>query len=414
MGYCVSAWGRVDFFFCETALVGLTESRVHIAVERRERGAEALVYWLEAPERILSTLVVWRICFLVAASIESVHFVTIVAPLTPIVATVAALGVLALVISHLIPRAIAKRFSLPWARYSMWFIRVLTWLSAPVVWPLLQAGRTIGGLTGFVGGAFWTPGELDRVSSAARADALGKPNEQLILSMLEFSDTVIREIMMPRTEMVDLAVDASPEEICSVVKDEGHARIPVYEDTVDNIIGILHVKDLIAEPSLGSNNFDLRKHIRRTFYVPEVMKISELLREFQKRKTHMAIVVDEYGGTAGLVTLEDILEEIVGDIQDEHDVDEKQFRVLADGKILADGRVSLWDLESVLGVDFPEEGDYETLAGFLVAQAGYLPRAGSMLNWGELDFTVKEADERRIATVEIARRAVRFDPQVVS
>jgi putative hemolysin len=178
----------------------------------------------------------------------------------------------------------------------------------------------------------------------------------------------------------------------------------VYVDTVDTIVGLLYVKDLSA-PGVG-DVLDLRLMARPTFYVPEVMKISELLREFQRRKTHMAIVVDEYGGTAGLVTLEDIIEEIVGEIQDEYDVEEKQFRVIGENKLLADGRISIWELEEPLGVEFPEEGGYESLAGFVTARAGYLPTPGTVVRWKNLMFTVKEANEKRIGTVEIEVQAV--------
>jgi len=213
---------------------------------------------------------------------------------------------------------------------------------------------------------------------------------------------------VPRTEMIAVAVIASADEVRHTLHEGGHSRIPVYETTLDHIVGILYVKDVSARLSGGVEpaDFDLLKLVRPTFYVPEVMKISDVLREFQRRKTHMAIVVDEYGGTAGLVTLEDIIEEIVGEIHDEYDVEEKQFRVLPDNKIIADGRVSLWDLEEALGVEFPEDGTYETLAGFITARVGYLPEPGTVVSWNNLRFTVKEADDRRVGMVEIERRKV--------
>jgi CBS domain containing-hemolysin-like protein len=144
--------------------------------------------------------------------------------------------------------------------------------------------------------------------------------------------------------------------------------------------------------------------VRKPFFVPEVMKVSRLLTEMQRRKTHLAVVVDEFGGTSGIVTLEDVVEEIVGEIHDESDVEEKHVKVLADGVFLADAQVSLRDLEDHLGVDFPEGGDYETLGGFLTATAGRVPPTGSLVVWGGLTFTVKAADDRRVQKVEIARK----------
>src|SRR5712672_4079603 len=175
---------------------------------------------------------------------------------------------------------------------------------------------------------------------------------------------------------------------------------------MDEVRGILYVKLMLADLRKGLDpaHFQIAKYVKRPFFVPEVMKVSRLLTEMQRRKTHLAIVVDEFGGTSGIVTLEDVVEEIVGEIHDESDVEEKKLRVQSDGVILADGAVSLRELEEHLGVDFPEEGDYETLGGFLTATAGRVPPSGSLVVWGGLTFTVKQADDRRVLKVEIARK----------
>jgi len=180
----------------------------------------------------------------------------------------------------------------------------------------------------------------------------------------------------------------------------------VYEETIDHIIGVLHVKDLFAAELARQQHdtpFELIKLLRPCFYVPEMMQISLLLQEFQRRKTHLAIVVDEYGGTAGVVALEDIIEEIVGEIQDEYDVEAKQFRVLSEGRVVADARVNLWDLGQALGVSFPSDGEYETLAGFLMAITGHLPQRGAQVAYENLRFTIKDGNERRIGMVDIER-----------
>src|SRR5712672_4840705 len=175
---------------------------------------------------------------------------------------------------------------------------------------------------------------------------------------------------------------------------------------MDEVRGILYVKLMLADLRKGiePSQFQLTNYLRKPFFVPEVMKVSRLLTEMQRRKTHLAIVVDEFGGTSGIVTLEDVVEEIVGEIHDESDVEEKKIKVLADGVVLADGSVPLRELEEHLGVDFPEGGDYETLGGFLTATAGRVPPPGSLVVWGGLTFTVKQADDRRVLKVEIARK----------
>ena len=203
----------------------------------------------------------------------------------------------------------------------------------------------------------------------------------------------------------------------------------MYHETIDNVIGILHVKDFFrASVRLSENgseggtvvsdwrdtSINMKDLLRPAFYVPESMQISELLREFQRRKTHLAVVVDEYGGTAGVVTLEDILEEIVGEIQDEYDIEERQYRLLPNNKILADGRVPLDDLQEVLHTELPEDTGFETLAGFLLSLAGYLPEVGSIIEWKDLKFTIKEANEKRIAMVEVEQIGERSDSLALS
>ncbi|RYF09316.1 MAG: HlyC/CorC family transporter [Deltaproteobacteria bacterium] len=394
----------------ETALVGLPSARVHAAIDARRAGARLLGTWLRRPGLILGTLHLLRSGLTVGLGV--VLYLTLQRLELRLASRVAwgTLLVLAISATHLAMRAAAKRAPLELATRGMWLILLLTGLLLPVSWPLALLGRALARLFGVPVAAvspFWTADELSQLTQEAQAASLGARGEDLLLSMIEFSDTVIREIMVPRTEMVTIARGASRDEVQQLVLDAGHSRIPVYDDTIDNIIGVLHIKDLFVaqlqrDGGQKSPDFALAHMLRPTFYVPEVMKISELLRDFQRRKTHLAIVVDEYGGTAGVVTLEDILEEIVGEIQDEYDVDEKQFRQVGD-KIIADGRVSIWDLEEALQVSFPDDADYETLAGFLMSRTGMLPEAGTVITWNALRFVVKEANPKRVGTVEIER-----------
>lgn len=391
----------------ETALLGVPEARVRAALERGQWGAGWLAYWVRRPGLILTTLNLLRTTLLVVGAMVLAVSAYGYPLDAAFVGQAAGAGLVAFFAGHLVPQALAKRFAGSWALYSMWWVRGATTVLYPIAQPLAGLARRLGRGAGFElsGGAFWTPWELEKVSSEARAEAFGRPSEDMISSILEFADTVIREIMVPRTEMVAIPEGSDPDSVWNTVNTARHSRMPVYAETMDNVVGILHVKDLVRSSRQGQE-FDLRRVVRRTFYVPEVMKISELLREFQRRKTHMAIVVDEYGGTAGLVTLEDIIEEIVGEIHDEHDIDEKQFRRLADNRVIADGRVNLWDLAEALGATFPEDPGYETLGGFLTAQTGYLPEPGAVVNWKGFRFTIKEADERRVRTVEIESAAV--------
>lgn len=206
--------------------------------------------------------------------------------------------------------------------------------------------------------------------------------------------------------MVALSVASTREEVLEVVHESEHSRIPVFSESIDEVVGVLHVRSLLADLREGlvdSGDFDIHRYLHEPFFVPEQMKISRLLREFQRRKIHLAIVVDEFGGTAGVVALEDVVEEIVGDIQDELDVEEGRVRLLPDGSWLADASITLRDLEDHLGVDFPDELDFDSLGGFVIATAGTVPPIGSVLMWDGLRFTVRQSDERHVSKVEISR-----------
>ena len=393
----------------ETALVGLPTVRVQAAIDAKIRGARHLAYWLRHSGQILATLHLVRSCLTLGAGFFTLTFMQELGLTLPMLGLVAGVGMVSLTLSHMVPRTLAKRYPLPIATHSMWLVFILNTALWPALLPLKGFAKLFGRRVEaplVEVSPFWTPDEITRLTADAHAATLGARGEDLFLSIIEFSDTVIREIMVPRTEMITMPLLSTRSEVQQIVLDAGHSRIPVYDETIDNIVGILHVKDLFVAQVRAETQteapFTLQAMLRPTFYVPEIMKISELLREFQRRKTHMAIVVDEYGGTAGVVTLEDIIEEIVGEIQDEYDVEEKQFRVVGD-KIIADGRVSIWDLEEALSVEFPNDADYETLAGFLMSRTGALPETGMVISWNNLRFTVKEANEKRIGMVEIER-----------
>jgi CBS domain containing-hemolysin-like protein len=252
------------------------------------------------------------------------------------------------------------------------------------------------------------------IEVGSRDGAIDEVRQELLSSVLEFADRVVREIMVPRTRMAALDRDASPEEITRLVSENPYSRMPVYQGTVDNVIGVLLLRDLVPELARGGRAVSLARHVKPPYFVPEQMKISRLLKEMQRRKLHLAIVVDEFGGTSGIVTLEDVIEEIVGEIQDEADAEAAPVRALADGTFLADASVPLHDLEGFLNAHgaedgrelrFPEEGDYETLGGFVTAIAGRVPPVGAEVGWDGVRFVVRAGDERRVSKVEIARRA---------
>lgn len=223
--------------------------------------------------------------------------------------------------------------------------------------------------------------------------------QELMESVFEFGDTRVHEIMVPRIDMVAVNIHMPAREAIDVIVEAGHSRVPVFDDTIDKIVGVIHAKDLLKR-MLVTEDFSLSEMTRDVYFVPESKKIDELLTEFKKRKVHLAIAVDEYGGTAGLITLEDILEELVGDIQDEFDMEEEPIRQIDDDTLLCSSRLRLDDLHEKLGLELPEE-HADTLGGFLYVSIGRVPRVGEKISYNGLEFEVHSVEGQRIDKVMV-------------
>jgi putative hemolysin len=229
--------------------------------------------------------------------------------------------------------------------------------------------------------------------------SLEEDEQKLVSSIFDFGDTVVREIMVPRIDMVAVNVYTSTAEVLRIINEAGHSRIPVYEETIDKIIGIVYTKDLLRKIVEGAD-FTLAGITRDVFFVPETKKIDDLLSEFKKQKKHIAIAVDEYGGTAGLITMEDVLEELVGDIQDEFDTEEELIERLDEDSALCNAKVHLDDLKEVLGIDLAGE-DVDSLGGFLYESIGRMPRVGDVVENGAITYQIASIARQRIDKVLI-------------
>jgi magnesium and cobalt transporter len=231
---------------------------------------------------------------------------------------------------------------------------------------------------------------------------IDRQSGEMIQSILELRETLAREVMIPRTEIVAVSDTSTIEDILSLILKHGHTRMPFYNDNIDNIIGILNVKDLLRFWGKPFRKDDIASILRKTYYIPETKNIHLLLHELKEKKSHMAIVIDEYGGTSGLVTLEDLIEEIVGEIHDEHDIEENPFMKLPGEDVLVDSRVDIEEFEEYFGVEVPE-GQFETLGGFILYLIKKIPVIGETFTYGDLRITIETADERTIKKVRIRR-----------
>ncbi|MBM4006678.1 MAG: HlyC/CorC family transporter [Planctomycetes bacterium] len=251
---------------------------------------------------------------------------------------------------------------------------------------------------------------LRSIEDTERQGGIDATSAQMMENVVEFSDTLVGSIMTPRTAIEGIEYTDDLAAIRGFIHEDGHSRVPVYEESLDHVVGVLYVKDLVRWVGAAAGDFKLRPLLHEPIRVPESKRVSELLRDFQRGKVHMAIVVDEYGGTAGLVTIEDVLEEIVGEIRDEHDLPEASepgFREVSAGVLEADGRCPVADLNARLDVQLPEDEGYDTIAGFVLSRLGRVPEVGATVEGGGARVKVQAAGPTAIVRVSVERVAPR-------
>ncbi|HUU19386.1 MAG TPA: hemolysin family protein [Sedimentisphaerales bacterium] len=233
---------------------------------------------------------------------------------------------------------------------------------------------------------------------------LDKEEQEMIENVLELSSSTADEIMTPRTDIVAVEINSDLQKVLETITSAGHTRVPVYEENIDNIIGLVYAKDLLGEIGKTGDQFKLRDKIRDAYFVPESKPLRALLHEFQNQKLHIAVVLDEYGGTAGVVTLEDILEELVGEITDEYEeTPPEPIKKIDQNTIEADARTYIDDINDQLELNLPEDEDYETIGGFVFSRLGYIPKTGENFDYENLKFTIASAEARRIKRIRIQK-----------
>ncbi len=242
---------------------------------------------------------------------------------------------------------------------------------------------------------------IERFASQVSSEdnILEKDEREMIHGVLELGETAVKEIMVPRINMIGIATGTALREVIDIIKRSGHSRLPLFEESLDDIKGILYAKDLLSY-ALSGTDFDLVSVARKAYFIPENLKIDDLLRELKKKRLHIAIVVDEYGGTSGLVTMEDIIEEIIGEIEDEYDTEPPPIIELSAGSYMVDGPVTVSDLNEQLDLKIPEE-KFETVGGLIYDLVGSLPEKGQIVNYHNIKFVVHKVEGQRIVKVKL-------------
>jgi putative hemolysin len=329
-------------------------------------------------------------------------------------------------VTFIIAAGIFSIFSLAiphaWAKYSGEKILSRTYkllmFFSTVVWPILYILQLYDGLVKRLAGVGQISPEerqeekeeefLNGLEQHRTEGVLDKEEQEMIENVLELSDSTADEIMTPRTDIVAVEVNSDLQTILETINNAGHTRVPVYEENIDNIIGFIYAKDLLAEIGKTAADFNLRSKLRNAYFVPETKPLRTLLHEFQNQKLHIAVVLDEYGGTAGIVTLEDILEELVGEITDEYEEKPPEpVKKIDQNTIEADARTYVDDLNDQFELNLPDDEDYDTIGGFVFSRLGYVPKTGEKFDYENLKFTISSAEPRRIKRIIIQRNVIR-------
>ncbi len=417
--FALATAARAFFALARGALINVRRPRLVELEQKGVTSARVIQRLTENSSQLLATAEVGALFSLViAASIATLEFVPAVAGwignwdgvTIPLAFTNALAYVIVILLTsmvlyifgRLVPEAIAVRHAEKIALASVGLVQ----LSSVLLSPFVRIAVVFSNLLSLpLGGqkrdsaTLVTEEELKTMVDAGQEEGLIEQDEKaMILSVLDFGDTVAREVMVPRIDVVAVEVNTPLREALDVIISAGHSRIPVYRNTIDDIVGILYAKDLLRLLRDGLNP-PLAQVLRQPYFTPESKKVSELLQELQSRRVHICIVIDEYGGTAGLVTIEDILEEIVGDIQDEFDAEEPEYVALPDGSgYILEASINLDDVNELMRVQLPT-GESDTLGGFIYDQLGEVPETGDVVRYGGVVLEVMEVNERRILKV---------------
>ncbi len=381
--------GAAAFFAAsETALISLSRIHARAMVERGVKQGPAILRLVERRNKVLTTILVGNtIVLLGAQSLATSLFIELGVPQAALWSTVV-MTVVILLFGEIIPKTVAVSDAERWALRLAPFLRRVAFVLNPLSTAALAVTNVVVRalrLAPSSRGPFITEEDIRTlVDVGAEQKVLEEQERDLIHSIIEFGDTIAREVMTPRPDMVCVEVSQPTTRALDLVIAEGYSKLPVYEETIDNVIGVIHDRELLISLANGTLiSAPMRSLMRQVTHVPDTKRVSELLREMQRGKFSVAIVVDEYGGTAGLVTMEDLLEEIVGEIRDEHDEgEEEQIVVIAPDESVVDAGMNIEDVNDKLGTHLPHE-DFETIGGYTVGLFGRLPHEGEEISAGD-------------------------------
>lgn len=389
------------FSASETALTSLSKIRLRNMVEENVKNAGLISKLTENPNKLLSAILVGNNLVNICASSIATSLAIALSPSKGVGIATAIMTIAILIFGEITPKTLAAQNSEKVSLSVVKFVKAIVFLFTPFVIILNVVTkfiiRILGGSPGSTGPMI-TEAELKTMVNVSHEEGVLEVDErQMIYNVFDFGDAKAKDVMTPRTDMAAVAETATYDEIIRVFNEERFSRVPVYKESIDNIIGILHLKDIAF---LETKEIDVAEFMREPFFTYESKSSSELFREMRTKRIAVAIVLDEYGGTSGLVTIEDMVEEIVGDISDEYDEDDEDIEVIREDEFVVDGSTKLDDLNDMIGTRFESE-DFDSIGGYVIGVLGRFPDAGEKIETDDLKITIEQVDKNRIEKLRI-------------
>lgn len=394
----------------EVALFSLTRTDIEEGLEQKSKRIQIIARLLERPKKLLATILVANnfinigIVILFAYLGETV-FESMISSILRFIVEVVIVTFLILLFGEILPKIYANRNRVKFAIFMAYPLNVLDVLLSPLSLPMRSITIAIHNKLGKQKSNL-SVDQLSQALSLTSEEHTTKEEQKILEGIVSFGNTDTKQVMRPRIDIFALSVDQKYTEIMQEIVENGYSRIPVYRENIDKIEGILYVKDLL--PYIDRKQFDWTTLLREPFFVPENKKLDDLMAEFQEKKVHLAVVVDEYGGTSGLISLEDIIEEIVGDISDEFDDEDLKYSKLDDHNFVFEGKTALKDFYKIIKVEdeiaFEEnKGEAETVAGFVLEISKNFPKLNSKINFKTYVFTIEALDKKRIKFIKFTK-----------
>ncbi len=397
------------FSSSETAFLNSQKQELKNLSHNGHKKAEYVLQLIQTPKYLLISILIGNTVVNISISVLSAIIAYDIAisfslgKIGIVLIQIVVLTFVILIFGEILPKIIAIRTSTKHSMRMSTFIKTIYIIFWPLTWIFYHLTNTIRLIFSVKSeNIIKTEEDFHKlVEIGENKGTIRKKEKEMIKSLMKFSDTVVREIMIPRPDIQAININKGLSYILEFIKEQSYSKFPAYKNDLDNITGFIFTKDVLPYIDNNNINISLNSIIRPVFYVPESKKVSKMLREFQDKKTKIAIVIDEFGGTSGMITLEDILEEILGEIQDENDNEIDPIKYLENGNILVNASINLEDLTKQLSISFPKEKDYDTLAGFIMDKLNKIPNTSDEFVYNDHKFIVEKMQKRRIVNVKI-------------